>query len=199
MIAKELRDGWWKFAVATLLVLVVVLAFPVPAQYEEIVKAYDPPSTSPLEVAIREMFALYTAGGFFVLVPLAALLGGTLVSSEVSGNTIYLLFSRPMSRWRLLLVKYAVCAAILFVAAVSGSVLLVLVASSKGYPLDSPEHDRAGVLCRVDVAGIPFCSGYWPIYFGPSAERSWKRISYYNSSVCSLCAPVDPDRVFIVC
>ena len=134
MISKELRDGWWKFAAATLLVLIVVLAFPVPAQYEEIVKAYDP-STGPLEVAVQETFALYTAGGFFALVPLAALLGGTLVSSEVSGNTIYLLLSRPTSRWRLLLVKYTVCAAILLVAAVSGSVLLILIASSKGYPL----------------------------------------------------------------
>ena len=145
MIAKELREAWWKFAAAAVLVLLVVLTSPTP--YEEIVKAYDS-SIGPLEIAVQEMFALYTAGGFFVLVPLAAFLGGTLVSSEVSRNTICLLLSKPVSRRRLLLSKYAVCASILLVAAIFGAVLLIFVGAANGYPLDF-----------LSMAGLGFSAG----------------------------------------
>ena len=147
MVAKELRDAWWKFAAAAVLVLLAVLTSPVPTPYEEIVKAYDS-SVGPLEIAVQEMFALYTAGGFFVLVPLAALLGGTLVSSEVSRNTVCLLLSKPVSRRRLLLSKYAVCASILLVAAISGGFLLVVVGAANGYPLDF-----------LDMAGLGLSAG----------------------------------------
>ncbi|MGF1470795.1 MAG: ABC transporter permease subunit [Rubrobacteraceae bacterium] len=134
MIAKELREAWWKLAAATAVVFVAILTMPILTPYEEIVRAYDS-SLGRLEISVLELFGLYTAGGFFVLVPLAALLGGTLVSSEVSGNTIYLLLSRPTRRRRLLLHKYAVCAGLLLVAAVSGDVLVIVLASANGYPL----------------------------------------------------------------
>ena len=128
MIAKEWRDARWKLAAATVLVLLAVLASPIPTPYKEIA-SYSPGQVT--QFAATEMWGTYSAGGLFVLLPLAALLGVALVS----GESIYFLLSRPVSRTRLMLAKYAVCAGGLLVAAISGAVLVVAVAAARGYPV----------------------------------------------------------------
>ena len=73
-------------------------------------------------------------GNYAVLVPLAGLLGVALVSGEVSRNSVFLLLSRPISRGRILLIKYSVCAACLFAVALVGAVGMILSAYAHGYP-----------------------------------------------------------------
>lgn len=133
MIAKEWRDARWKvFIAAVPIVLLVFLLSP----YEEFVKeASRMPAEDPVDNALRDLNDLFYMGGFFVLLPLAALLGAPSISGEVSSGTILLLLSKPVGRTRLLLTKYAVYAGTLLCAAVLGKVLLISVAAARGYPL----------------------------------------------------------------
>ncbi|MBA3390669.1 MAG: ABC transporter permease [Rubrobacter sp.] len=62
-------------------------------------------------------------------------------------NTIFLLLSRPVSRTRTLLTKYATGAGVLLASAVLGGGVLFVVAVIKGYPLGS--LDVAGVVLSV--------------------------------------------------
>lgn len=122
MIAKEWRDARWKFLIATVPVVLLVLLL---SPYGEFVEeARRIPGEDPVENALRDLNDLYYLGGFFVLLPLAAFLGVASISGEVSSGTVLLLLSRPMSRTRLLLTKYAVCAGTLLVAAVLGKSLI---------------------------------------------------------------------------
>lgn len=97
----------------------------------------------PVKVAGWEVRGVQGVGNYGVLVPLAGLLGVALVSGEVSRGSILLLLSRPISRNRVLLVKYCVCAACLFVVALVGAVGVILSAYAHGYPSEA-----------VDIGGI---------------------------------------------
>lgn len=142
MIVKE----WW----GTRKVLIASLAATVPILL--IAAYYLPPYESagrvggvfPENVAIGQIMNVYSGGGI-ALGLLAALLGAALISGEASRGTISLLLSKPVSRTRILMTKYAVCASILFLAALLGNVLLLIVAAAKGYPL-------FGLLSVSDVA-----------------------------------------------
>lgn len=161
MIAKEWRDARWKFFIATILVLLLSTYL---TPYSEIVEmaketrshvttdaetegprgstarepAPPPPAAyDPERLALNEMWGFYNMGGLVILGPLALLLGATLIAGETSGGTILLLLSRPVGRVRILLTKYAVCAATLLVSTVLGGVLLVTVAALRGYPLEN--------------------------------------------------------------
>ncbi len=133
MVAKEWRDARWKLLVAAVpVVLLIFLLSP----YEEFVEeASRMPAEDPVESALRDLSDLYYMGGFFVLLPLAALLGAASISGEVSNGTILLLLSRPVGRTRLLLTKYVVCAGTLLLAAVMGKALLIGAAAVREYPL----------------------------------------------------------------
>jgi ABC-type transport system involved in multi-copper enzyme maturation permease subunit len=150
VISKEWRDARWKLLVATIVVLLLV---PNLTPYEEILKmAEEPPPTEDPEdnpnpaserpytdaekIALREMAGFYLEGGSVIIVPLAVLIGASLISAEVSNGTIFLLLSRPVGRIRLLLTKYGVDAATLLAAAVLGTLLLIIVAAMRGYPLE---------------------------------------------------------------
>ena len=133
MIVKEWRDARWKFAVATALVLLAVLVSPIPTPYGEL-SSYAPFGRVH-EFAAAEMWGTFGVGGLLVLAVLAAFLGVALVSGEVGGGSVFLLLSKPVSRTRLVLEKYAVCAGVLLAAAVCGAVLVVLVAFARGYPV----------------------------------------------------------------
>lgn len=87
-----------------------------------------------LDMARMEMYDLHTSISLFVLIPLAALLGGGLISGEVGRNSIFLLLSKPVSRNRILLIKCAVCVACLLAVAVLASVGIILSVRALGYP-----------------------------------------------------------------
>lgn len=74
---------------------------------------------------------------FGIMLPLAGLLGVALVSGEVSRGSILLLLSRPMSRDRMLLTKYAVGTVCLLVVALLGGLAMILSAFARGYPPES--------------------------------------------------------------
>ena len=140
MIAKEWRDARWKFFIAA---FVVALLVPLLTPYEDVVEGVDDVPArhlpvgvgNPEEYAMQEFTGFYTVGGIAILLPLAGSLGVGLISGEVGNGTIFLFLSKPVSRLRLLLTKYSVCASILVAAAILGNVLLVVAGVVRGYPL----------------------------------------------------------------
>lgn len=158
MVAKEWRDARWKFAVATILVLLLSTYL---TPYSEIVATAGeiggmtmgegrdpalPPSVAynAERMALDEMWGFYNVGGLVALGSLALVLGATLISGETGSGTISLLLSRPLSRTRILLTKYAVCAAVLLTAAALGGVLILTVAALREYPMGDVSY--SGVL-----------------------------------------------------
>ncbi len=172
MVGKEIRSASWKFGLVALLVLVALTQNPTP--YETIVEYADierefmqeelermrerglsereieemyGPSISPEDRSLEELSRAYVSDGATAMVLLAGLLGVGLVSSEVGGGTILALLSRPVSRTRLFLTKYIVCAAFLLAASVFGAVALFSVAWLRDYPFG--EITWAGVVLAV--------------------------------------------------
>jgi ABC-2 type transport system permease protein len=91
----------------------------------------------PVTSAGWELQEVQRVGNYAILVPLAGLLGVTLVSAEVGQGSIYLLLSMPLGRRRMLLVKYATCVACLLVVALVGAVGLIVSALVHGYPSEA--------------------------------------------------------------
>src|SRR5205823_5577605 len=71
-----------------------------------------------------------------VLLIVAALLGASLVAGEVSKGTIFLLLSRPLSRERILLTKYAIGAAVLLAMNLFAGLVLVVASAISGHLQD---------------------------------------------------------------
>jgi ABC-2 type transport system permease protein len=88
----------------------------------------------PAKSAGWELQEVQRVGNYAILIPLAGLLGVTLVSAEVGQGSIYLLLSMPLGRRRMLLTKYAVCAACLLAVALVGAVGLIVSAFAHSYP-----------------------------------------------------------------
>ena len=85
------------------------------------------------EMARWELRDTSTFRNLLVIVPLAGLFGVGLIAGEVGRGSVFLLLSRPVSRTRILVTKYSVCAACLFVVAAIGGASIVLVAYARGY------------------------------------------------------------------
>ncbi len=144
MFAKEWRDAGWKFAIGAFLFLLLVATNLPP--YDDVVgnlvgehppKPEDLRRTNPEEIALYVtdmMYGTYEVGRL-LLALLAAGLGVGLISDEVSRGTIFLLLSRPVSRTRMLLIKYAVGAAALFAVVLLGNIGLIVSAGARHYPL----------------------------------------------------------------
>ena len=132
MIVKEWQGAWWKLIVAAVGAVPAVL----------IVAAYLPPYETGNraverfadEAALGQILNVYSGGGV-ALALLAILLGAAAVSEEVSRGTVFLLLSKPVSRGRILLTKYAISAGILLSAAIFGHAVLIAAAIARGYPL----------------------------------------------------------------
>lgn len=132
MIAKEWHDARWKLLVAAMGVvpalLIVVVYLP---RYETTGCVAERFADG---MALGQILNVYGGGGV-ALALLAILLGAMTISEEVGRDTIFLLLSKPVSRTRVLLTKYAVAAGVLLFAAILGHVMLIVVAVAKGYPL----------------------------------------------------------------
>ena len=146
MIAKEWRDARWIFLVAAF--LFVALAATNLLTYEEVVGnltgrpaqevdlSRQPDKPAFVSYALHEMmYGNYVLGGKPILAASAVLLGIGLIVSEANQGTVYLILSKPMSRARLLMTKYAVGAALLFAVASIGTFGLIISAAEHGYPL----------------------------------------------------------------
>jgi ABC-type transport system involved in multi-copper enzyme maturation permease subunit len=153
MIAKEWRGARWKLLVTA--VTVVLLVFLMPT-YQQIVAetVKYAPNENPVSYALRDLNDVYYLVGFFVLLPFAALLGAASISAEVSNGTILLPLSRPISRVRLLLIKYLVGAGTLMVAAVFGKLLLVAAGAVRGYPIGQLRNMEAILSVLVLWLGV---------------------------------------------
>lgn len=90
-----------------------------------------------VETARWEIMDIHYGGNFVILMPLAGLLGVALVSGEVGRGSIFLLLSRPLTRTRALLTKYAVCGVSLLVVATIGVVGTFVSAHVHAYPRGS--------------------------------------------------------------
>lgn len=139
MVAKELRSAWWKPLFLAPLVVISVLEIPAYRASERF-PDYSSPwpmgETFSAEVAVNQIFSVYTGGAIFSLGILAVLLGSLFVSPEASRGTIFFLLSRPLSRNRILLTKYAVGAGVLLAVAILGhAFVLGFAVLVKGYPL----------------------------------------------------------------
>ena len=91
----------------------------------------------PAKVAGWELQEVQRVADYAVLIPLAGLFGVVMVSPEVGQGSIYLLLSKPLSRGRIVLTKYAVSAASLFAVALFGAVGIVVAALAHGYPIET--------------------------------------------------------------
>ncbi len=89
------------------------------------------------DMAYSELSDTITYLNLLVVGSLAGLLGVGLISSEVSGGSIFLLLSKPLSRGKMLMTKYTVCAACLLVVAAFGGIGAILYAYARGYPSES--------------------------------------------------------------
>lgn len=150
MIAKELRDGWWKALIGIFLFVNAVINL---IPYEIILRdASGAPTVGPdglpmpeeftvpidpVEYAMQEMWFSFGVNGAWIMGILATFFGFSLVSGEVSRGSIFLLLARPVSRKRLLFEKYGVGAGALLAVATLGTLGLVVSAGLKGYPLDA--------------------------------------------------------------
>ena len=155
MVNKELRGAWWKLGLGLVLLFGLLLSFPVPTPYGDILETVrtwpvdDPafPKPEPVELALEELSVIYGIAGGLLLIPLALLLGVGSISNEVNSGSIFLLLSKPISRTRVLLTKYALGSGVLLISAVLGCVILIVSAAAKGYPLGS--MSIVGVLLSV--------------------------------------------------
>ena len=146
MVAKEWRDAWWKFAVGAFLFL--ALAATNLLSYEQLIGnivGKQPPDPEDFRrvdfrdvgVFVNDMLHGTFEAGRLIMALLAAALGVNLMSDESARGTLSMLLSRPISRTRVLLVKYGVGAAALFAVTLLGNLGLVLSAFARGYPLDT--------------------------------------------------------------
>lgn len=132
MVAKEWRDARWKLAVAAVsavpaLLIVMVYLPPYETTKRVVERLTD-------EMALGQILNVYGGGGV-ALALLAILLGAVTVAEEASRGTVFLLLSKPVSRTRILLTKYAISAGILLSAAILGHAMLIIAAVVRGYPL----------------------------------------------------------------
>lgn len=145
MVVKELIEARWKAligaAVALALPVFLALSYDLLKQLltQETLQQIPPSLQEQLGVVVGSYDAYvwsqwFPKSGAEALALLAAVLGASLIGGEVNKGTIFFLLSKPVSRVRVLLVKYAVSAAILLAVITLGSVALLVTAAVIGRP-----------------------------------------------------------------
>ena len=146
MIAKEFIEARWKAIIGS--VVAVAGAAALAATYDLINTLLSTSNTvqkvpSSLQGQIQQLTASYESyvwsqwfskNGPEVLAILAALLGASLIASEVNKGTIFFLLSKPVSRDRVLLTKYLVSVLILLGVTLLSGVAILVAAAIVGHP-----------------------------------------------------------------
>lgn len=163
----------------------------------------------PVKRAMTRVEITYLAGGFYVGLPLAALLGGGLVSRETSRDTVWLLLSRPIGRTRMLMIKYGVCAGVLLTVVAIGGALLAVVAALRSYPLSRLDASAfaltgasiwvaalfvlgvallASVLCRNTIfsLAVTALTTFFVLSYGPVLITILRYFGYKDSAAYAL-------------
>jgi ABC-2 type transport system permease protein len=123
MLAKECITGRWRFFLGTIIILLYVMLLDYAYLVALRLESRRGPPLGPL---------LDTS-----LAWIAAFLGAGLIAGEARTGTITFLLSRPLSRERVLLIKYGVSAGFLFAFAVLGQVFGTLPVSTR-FDLEQP-------------------------------------------------------------
>jgi ABC-2 type transport system permease protein len=173
VITKELIDARWKALIGVVLsVLVIVIGA---ISFDMIRQALTPEQLQSLSSALGSDFASrfmdyrafvwnlafsLSGNSGIVLMIITALLGASLIAGEVNKQTIFLLLSRPLSRDRILLTKYAVGAIILLGLNVLSGLAIFVVSALSGRPQDlggvavSVLLFWLGTLCVFGIAAL---------------------------------------------
>jgi ABC-2 type transport system permease protein len=154
MKAKELLEARWKFIIFALLVLLVAGLNVASYQFAKdlLQPALSDPAIPPMFQQRLTSFDAFAWGSWFqtnapvFLALLAAILGSGLIAGEVSKGTIFFLLSKPVSRERILLTKYAMSMGILLAVSLIASIAIEGVSVILGHPQDIPRLLTATVL-----------------------------------------------------
>lgn len=149
MVVKELIEARWKAIIGS--VVAVLVAAALASTYNLIKNLLASQLTgdaaqqipSQLQGQIQQFTGSYDAyvwsqwfskNGPEILAILAAVLGASLIASEVNKGTIFFLLSKPVSRDRVLLTKYLVSALILLGVLLLSGVAILIAAAMVGHP-----------------------------------------------------------------
>jgi ABC-2 type transport system permease protein len=149
MVVKELIEARWKAIIGS--VVAVMVAAALASTYQLINNLLAGQLTgdatqqipSQLQGQIQQLTGSYDAyiwsqwfskNGPEILAILAAVLGASLIASEVNKGTIFFLLSKPVSRDRVLLTKYLVSALILLGVLLLSGVAILIAAAIVGHP-----------------------------------------------------------------
>ncbi len=146
MVVKEFLEARWKAIFGC--VITVIAAAALAGSYDFIRNLLPTGSTTgqiPAQVQgqVQQLLGSYEAyvwsqwfskNGPEILAILAAVLGASLIASEVNKGTIFFLLSKPVSRDRVLLTKYMVSALILLGVMLLSGVAILVAAAIVGHP-----------------------------------------------------------------
>ncbi|EFH83981.1 ABC transporter permease [Ktedonobacter racemifer] len=149
MVVKEFIEARWKAIIGS--VVAVMAAAALASTYNLIKNGLAGQLTgdaaqqipSQLQGTIQQLTGSYdgyvwsqwfSKNGPDILAILAAVLGASLIASEVNKGTIFFLLSKPVSRDRVLLTKYLVSALILLGVSLLSGIAILVAAAIVGHP-----------------------------------------------------------------
>ena len=230
MAIKELIEARWKALICGLIALVLVEVST--ATYGLFKSALNTSNMQQmpqfLQQQLQQMtstFDLYVWGNWFakngpeIMVIVAIVLGAGLIAGELNKGTIFFLLGKPISRERVLLIKYAVSALILLAISAITSIALIVTAAVMGHPQDiggvmiSALLLWLGVLFGLGLAlmfSVLFKDVLWPLIcalvitlltiipgFIPG-WGAWNLISYWSNQSVYLGQGL-PFKEFVIC
>jgi ABC-type transport system involved in multi-copper enzyme maturation permease subunit len=146
MKTKEVLEARWKVLTFTLLAFLTLAGNIALYQYANyLLKSGGASSPMFQEMTQDPIMKNFTAfvwdrwfatNGPFLLMLFAVILGGGLIADEVKKGTIFFLLSKPVSRERILLTKYAVSAWLLLAVCIINSLAIVIASIAVGRPQD---------------------------------------------------------------
>ena len=146
MKTKEVLEARWKVITFTLLALLASIGNIYIYQFSSDLPAHSGAASPTPEGFAQDPLALgfnafvwdrwFATNGLLILALFAVILGSGLVANEVNKGTIFFLLSKPVSRERILLTKYAVGAGLLLALSVISGLAIVIASIIVGHPQD---------------------------------------------------------------